>query len=146
MKSVSITQIYNDKDGIPSIDFDVKMKSVHDPKGKFSIGFMIIRDDKKELRLAVFDDDRNIIGLFPDKKSAISFLDAIILQRKMRHRFIYTYPVTPAGTGYLVGVPTTAQLEHDVTKDIDGYKLSREVLETGIMPKEKTRKWRIEND
>ena len=143
MKSVSLMQAYEDPEGTPTLEFKVTMKSVHDAKGIFSIAFMLLGRDNPQLM--IFDDDRKILGVFQDKKSAIDFLNCAIKKRKWKHRINYIYPITEYGSGYLVGEPSTYELEHHIDDEtLEGLLISKDVLLKGKLPTDKIQKWRLE--
>jgi hypothetical protein len=142
LKSVLLKQAYQSEDGFPTLEFEVKMKTVHDEKGKFSIGLMLM--GKIDPKLVIFDDDRNIIGAFDKKENAIRFLDKVIEKRIIKQKIIYKYPVSQYGTGYLVGVPNIIEMELIIDNDrLKGFQLSKDVLEKGKLPEEKMQKWRF---
>jgi len=142
LKSVILKQAYQSNEGFATLEFQVQMKTIHDLKGRFSIGFMLM--GKKDPKLMIFDDDRNIIGAFDKKENAIRFIDKIIEKRIIKQRITYKYPIAQHGTGYLVGVPDIIELEQIIDEEhLKGFQLSKDVLEKGELPEEKIQKWRF---
>ena len=87
----------NDKCGVgenlATLEFEIQMKSEHDEKGRFSIGFLIVDyKDGNGPKLGIFDDDRKIIGVIPENDKAIKVLDSLLETRKSRHVFTYIFP------------------------------------------------------
>jgi len=144
MKTVQFSKAYINENGLATLEFIVEMKTRHDPKGRFSIGFLIIdRKDGQGVKLGIFDDDRKIIGTFDDKETAIQVLDKIIELRKSQHVFFYNYPDTKAWKkGPSVRKEMIMNFEQD---SIDGFKLSKQILESGVITEQqKTSNWRME--
>jgi len=144
MKTVQLTKTFINVNGIPTFEFDVEMKTRHDAKGKFSMGFLIIdKNDGQGVKLGVFDDDRKIIGTFDNKEKAIEILDKLIETRKVEHVFHYNYPDTKA---WKVGPSIKKGLIHTYTqKYIDGFILSKKILLAGKITDEQNMDWRMED-
>lgn len=144
MKTVELTQSYINDKGIATFEFDVEMKTRHDPKGKFSIGFLVIdKNDGQGVKLGVFDDDRKIIGTFDDNEKAIKILDRMIETRSVGHIFHYNYPDTKA---WKKGPSVKKEMILNLTQNyIDGFILSKRVLLSGVIPDDLRSSWRNEN-
>lgn len=138
-----------DDQELATFEFEAQLKTEHDLKGKFSIGFMLI--DKKDGRgpkLAVFDDDRKIIGTFDDNDHAIAILDKMIQKGKARHLFSYTAPnkikTWREDKIAITGHKAVRILDFNADT-IKGFQLSKSVLQKGSIPQESVSKWRMEN-
>ena len=148
MKSVVFTKSYINQDDIATLEFEIEMKTIHDPKGKFSIGFVVMdRKDGNGVKLGIFDDDRKIIGEFDDKDQALKILDKLIEHRKAEHVFHYKFP------DGLKKWRKGPELEKGKTQNypqsaIDGFILSKKILNEGVIPNEllqSQRRWRVED-
>lgn len=140
MKSVKVTNI-SVQEGLPTVDYEVEMISVHDTKGKFGIGFMIIND--KQPKLAIFDDDRKILATLDEKQRSLDFIDSVIKNKGYKSRIKYVTPVTPEAQGYSVAVPALVEQHTKVEGDnFDNFIRCREIIQTGEFPKEGSIKWR----
>ncbi len=143
----------NDKCGVDqdlaTLEFEIQMKTEHDPKGKFSIGFLIIdENDGEGVKLGIFDDDRKIIGIFRNNKHAIKIMDKILETRKSRH--IFTYKIPNDIKNWRVEEQkygTKRVMIHEFNqKYLDGFQLSKDILEKGsLADHELTKGWREEN-
>jgi len=138
-----------DDQELATFEFEAELKTEHDLKGKFSIGFMLI--DKKDgmgPKLAVFDDDRKIIGTFDDNEHAIRILDKMIETKKARHLFSYTAPnkikTWREDKIAITGHKAVKILDYN-EETIRGFELSKKILQEGSIPQESLSKWRMEN-
>lgn len=112
------------------------MISVHDTKGKFGVGFMVINDDRP--KLAIFDDDRKVLATMHEKQMSLDFIDSVIKNKGYKSRIKYQ------SKDEVIPIPVVVQSTPVEGQNFENFVKCRGIIESGIFPKEGTQMWRRE--